>query len=100
LWGHGGFRPRVVRIGTHKDGNFRSRIIEHYLLDESKMNFDSSKAAPRERSIFRKHIGRALLNKRQDDYLKVWEIDFTSIFLFLLLHSVYRIYPFQKFHLP
>jgi len=42
------------------------------------MNFDSSKTAPRERSIFRKHIGRALLNKRRDDYLKIWEIDFTS----------------------
>lgn len=78
LWGHGGFKPRIVRIGTHKDGNFRSRIKEHYLLDESKMNFDRNKAAPRERSIFRKHIGRALLNKRRDDYLKIWEIDFTS----------------------
>lgn len=77
-WGHGGVKPRIVRIGTHKDGNFRSRIKEHYLLDESKMNFDSNKAAPRERSIFRKHIGRALLNKRRDDYLKIWEIDFTS----------------------
>ena len=65
-WGHGGFKPRIVRIGTHKNGNFRSRIREHYLLDESKMNFDSNKAAPRERSIFRKHIGRALLNKSQD----------------------------------
>ena len=78
-WGHGGFKPRIVRIGTHKDGNFRSRIKEHYLLDESKMNFDSNKPAPRERSIFRKHIGRTLLNKRRDDYLKIWEIDFTSI---------------------
>jgi len=78
LWGHGGLKPRIVRIGTHKDGNFRSRIKEHYLLDESKMNFDSNKAAPRERSIFRKHIGRALLSKRRDDYLKIWEIDFTS----------------------
>jgi hypothetical protein len=77
-WGHGGFKARIVRIGTHKDGNFKSRIKEHFLLDESKMNFDRNKAAPRERSIFRKHIGRALLNKRHDDYLKIWEIDFTS----------------------
>ncbi len=41
IWGHGGIKPRIVRIGTHKDGNFRSRIKEHYLLDESKMNFGS-----------------------------------------------------------
>lgn len=78
VWGHGGDKPRVVRVGTSKDGNFRSRISEHYLLDESKMNFDSSKPAPRERSIFRKNIGRALLNQRKDDYLKIWEVDFTS----------------------
>jgi hypothetical protein len=78
FWGHGGSRPRIVRVGTSKDGNFRKRISEHYLFDESKMNFDSTKPAPRERSIFRKNIGRALLNQRHDDYLKIWEIDFTS----------------------
>ncbi len=42
------------------------------------MNFDASKPAPRERSIFRKNIGRALLNQRKDPYLRIWEIDFTS----------------------
>lgn len=78
IWGHGGHKSRIVRIGTHKDGNFRSRIREHFLLDESKMNFDANKPAPRERSIFRKHIGRSLLNKVHDDYLKIWEIDFTA----------------------
>lgn len=77
-WGHSGTKPRIVRVGTSKDGNFRKRILEHYLLDESKMNFTASKPAPRERSIFRKNIGRALLNQRHDDYLRVWEIDFTS----------------------
>ena len=78
-WGHGGERPRVVRIGTHrKDGNFRHRIGEHFALDERRMNFDATRAAPRERSIFRKHIGRALLKQRGDPYLAVWEIDFTS----------------------
>ena len=25
--------PRIVRVGTHKGNNFRSRISEHYLLD-------------------------------------------------------------------
>ena len=78
IWGHGDDKPRIVRIGTHKDGNFRNRIKEHYLLDESKMNFDFAQPTPHERSIFRKHIGRALLNQYNDDYLKIWEIDFTT----------------------
>lgn len=77
FWGHGGYKPRIVRIGTHKDGNFRSRIKEHFLLDESRMNFNATQPAPHERSIFRKNIGRALLNKAKDVYLKIWEIDFT-----------------------
>jgi len=75
IWGHGGYKQRIVRIGTHKDGNFISRIKEHFLFDESKMNFDTTKPAPHERSIFRKNIGRALLNKEKDEYLKIWEID-------------------------
>lgn len=78
IWGHGGNKPRIVRIGTTRDGNFRKRISEHYLFDESKMNFNASKPAPRERSIFRKHIGSAFLNQQDDDYLRIWEIDFTS----------------------
>jgi hypothetical protein len=42
------------------------------------MNFNVTKPAPHERSIFRKNIGRALLNKEKDEYLKIWEIDFTT----------------------
>jgi len=75
-WGHGAPKRRIVRIGTHRDGNFRSRIGEHFLLDESKMNFDKDKAKPSDRSIFRKNIGRALLNRRGDNYLQIWEIDY------------------------
>ncbi|MHA2636404.1 MAG: hypothetical protein V2G34_02315 [bacterium JZ-2024 1] len=78
IWGHGGNTPRIVRIGTHKKRNFISRIKEHFLLDESKMNFDRNKPKPSDRSIFRKNIGRALLNRDGDDYLQVWEIDFTK----------------------
>ncbi len=78
IWGHGGNQPRIVRVGTSKDGNFPSRIAEHYLLDESKMNFTASKPAPHDRSIFRKNIGRAILNQRGDSYLREWEIDFTT----------------------
>ena len=51
---------RIVRIGTHK----------------RKMDFDEDKTKPSDRSIFRKNIGRALLNKDKDSYLEVWEIDF------------------------
>ena len=76
-WGHGGPLSRVVRIGTHKDGNFRNRISEHYLPDDCKMQFDASTAAPKDRSIFRKHLGRTILNRDGDPYLDTWEIDFT-----------------------
>lgn len=57
---------RIVRIGTH-DGqnNLRSRLREHY-MNENK-----------DRSIFRKNIGRALLNKSNDLFLEKWEIDHT-----------------------
>jgi hypothetical protein len=75
-WGHGGDKPRVVRVGTHRDGNFRSRIAEHYLFNNSKMNFNKDNPKPSDRSIFRKNIGRALLNRNKDAYLEIWEIDF------------------------
>lgn len=77
-WGHGGGHPRIVRIGTHRDGNFRNRIAEHYVTDGRKMGFSDNLPAPHERSIFRKNLGRALLIRSQDPYLKVWELDFTS----------------------
>ena len=41
------------------------------------MNFEKDRLKPSDRSIFRNNIGRALLNKRKDNYLKIWEIDFT-----------------------
>lgn len=56
---------RIVRIGTHRgDNNLYNRLKEHF-INENK-----------DRSIFRKNIGRALLNKNQDSYLEIWEIDF------------------------
>jgi hypothetical protein len=58
---------RIVRIGTHTGANqLRSRLHQHYLLEN------------KDRSIFRKNIGRAILNKRNDQYLKIWQIDFTT----------------------
>jgi hypothetical protein len=53
--------PELLESVQAKDGNFQRRIAEHYLFDETKMNFGTYKPAPRERSIFRKNIGRALL---------------------------------------
>ena len=70
---------RIVRIGTAKQENFRSRIFEHYLFDEKKLIFDAYQPKPSDRSIFRKNIGRAILNRKGDEYLFIWDIDFTKI---------------------
>ncbi len=71
--------PRIVRVGTHRKNNFRSRIAEHFLASDSKLVFGKSDPKPSDRSIFRKNIGRALLSKKKDEeYLKVWNIDFTN----------------------
>ncbi len=78
IWGHGGDSPRIVRIGTHRDGNFRSRIKDHYRLNAPRLVLDRNKPTPKDRSIFRKNLGRALLNERNDPYLGVWELDFTT----------------------
>lgn len=58
---------RIVRVGTHTGKNqLRSRLKQHF-LDENK-----------DRSIFRKNIGRAMLNKNKDFFLREWEIDLTT----------------------
>lgn len=58
---------RIVRIGTHTGNNqLRSRLFQHFLNKN------------KDRSIFRKNIGRALLNKDKDPFLKQWEIDLTT----------------------
>ena len=58
---------RIVRIGTHTGNNqLRSHLFQHF-LNENK-----------DRSIFRKNIGRALLNKDKDQFLKQWELDLTT----------------------
>ena len=64
VWGHGGSKPRIVRVGAHRNGNFKSRINDHFVLNGRKMIFNEMQSAPKERSIFRKNIGRALLNKK------------------------------------
>jgi hypothetical protein len=58
---------RIVRIGTHtgKD-RLRSRLKQHFILEN------------KDRSIFRKNLGRALLNKEKDPFLEKWELDLTT----------------------
>jgi hypothetical protein len=63
--GHDG--ERIVRVGTHRgQNNLPGRIREHLY----KTNKD--------RSIFRKHVGRCLLAKAGDPFLAQWEIDLTT----------------------
>lgn len=58
---------RIVRVGTHTgDKQLRSRLNQHFVKEN------------KNRSIFRKNIGRCLLNKDQSSYQSLWELDITS----------------------
>lgn len=58
---------RIVRVGTHTGTNqLRLRLKQHY-INENK-----------DRSIFRKNVGRALLNKNHDSFLNEWNWDLTT----------------------
>jgi hypothetical protein len=55
-YAHG--KDRVVRVGTHTGNNqLRSRLEQHFIREN------------KDRSIFRKNIGRALLNRDHDPFL-------------------------------
>lgn len=55
---------RIVRVGTHKSLNrLQKRMKDHFI----RMNKDGS--------IFRKNIGKALLNKDNDEYLSIWSLN-------------------------
>lgn len=63
--GHGA--ERIVRIGTHTGKNqLPSRLKQHFLKEN------------KDRSIFRKNIGRAILSNIKDPFLAQWEIDLTA----------------------
>ena len=63
--GHGG--ERIVRRGSHTGhAQLAGRLREHFVKEN------------KDRSIFRKNIGRALLNRRADPFLSEWEVDLTS----------------------
>ena len=58
---------RIVRVGTHTgDGQLRSRLQQHFWKEN------------KDRSIFRKNIGRSLLNRDHDPFLTAWELDLTT----------------------
>lgn len=58
---------RIVRVGTHTGNDqLRSRLKQHFITEN------------KDRSIFRKNIGRAILKKDGDDFLEQWEIDLTT----------------------
>jgi hypothetical protein len=62
--GHGA--RRIVRVGSHTGpGNLPKRLAEHT-------------RANKDRSIFRKNIGRALLNRSNDAFLEQWDWDLTT----------------------
>lgn len=62
---HGG--RRIVRTGSHRGHDqLRGRLHEHFLRSN------------KDRSIFRKNIGRALLNGAEDPFLEAWNLDLTS----------------------
>ncbi|RKW12063.1 MAG: hypothetical protein D8H93_16195, partial [Capnocytophaga sp.] len=58
---------RIIRVGTHTgDNQLFSRLNQHFLKEN------------KNRSIFRKNIGRSLLHKENNPYSKEWEYDTTS----------------------
>jgi hypothetical protein len=58
---------RIVRVGTHTGENqLCSRLNQHFVKEN------------KNRSIFRKNIGRCFLNRDKSKYLNLWELDITS----------------------
>jgi hypothetical protein len=58
---------RIVRVGSHTGQNqLHSRLEQHFIKEN------------KDRSIFRKNIGRAILNKNNDPFLMEWDIDLTT----------------------
>ena len=62
---HGG--DRIVRVGMNTGrGTLPSRLKEHFITEN------------KDRSIFRKNMGRAILNRDEDPFLQHWDIDLTT----------------------
>ena len=55
---------RIVRVGTHtSQGRLKQRLKDHFVRE----NHNGS--------IFRKNIGKAMLNRERDPYLPIWTLD-------------------------
>ena len=55
---------RIVRVGTHiGDGRLKKRLNCHFVNEK------------KDRSIFRKNVGKAMLNKDGDAYLEAWSLN-------------------------
>ncbi len=63
--GHG--LSRIVRVGTHRGQNNLAKRLREHLYTPNK-----------DRSIFRKHVGRCLLARSRDPFLTQWDIDLTT----------------------
>lgn len=71
--------PRIVFVGSHRGaGNLWNRVNEHFLQGRESDDFSMNQHKPSDRSILRKNLGRALLNKDKDPYLDIWNISFTE----------------------
>lgn len=58
---------KIVRVGTHTGNHqLRSRLQQHFIKEN------------KDRSIFRKNIGRAILNREGDPFLEQWNWDLTT----------------------
>lgn len=58
---------RIVRIGTHTgQNNLPKRLVEHLYTPN------------KDRSIFRKHVGRCLLASEQNPLIEQWNLDRTT----------------------
>lgn len=58
---------RIVRVGTHSGENsLKSRLLHHF------------NKGVKDRNIFRKNIGRAMLNRDKDKYLEKWDLNLRS----------------------
>lgn len=58
---------RIVRVGTHTgQNNLPKRLVEHLYTPN------------KDRSIFRKHVGRCLLAAERNPFLEQWNLDRTT----------------------
>lgn len=68
------FAPKLKAVNAEIE-----RISEHFLLNESKMNFTQTNPKPSDRSIFRKNIGMALLNRQGGYYWVLPKVKATNL---------------------